>query len=179
MLVSVCVVGSWGSLGWLAGAWNPLVVVHRDRPERVGGRQLAVAPGPASVRVWTLRGTYNISATTDRRPMSHDQRDLVFAAARVITLQPSCDLRPGGPPVYDQGQLGSCTASRSWEGTHLQGSVADAALDVAPAGGARSPRISGPEQGESSARPAIGRPGVLIARCTPRVRELALVLSMR
>src|SRR5467141_1513452 len=40
-----------------------------------------------------------------------DQRDLVFAAARVTTLPPSVDLRPGCPPVYDQGQLGSCTAN--------------------------------------------------------------------
>ena len=40
-----------------------------------------------------------------------DQRDLVFAAARVISLPPSVDLRPGCPPVYDQGQLGSCTAN--------------------------------------------------------------------
>lgn len=40
-----------------------------------------------------------------------DQRDLVFAAARVAALPPSIDLRPGCPPVYDQGQLGSCTAN--------------------------------------------------------------------
>ncbi len=40
-----------------------------------------------------------------------DQRDFVFAAARVTTLPPSVDLRPGCPPVYDQGQLGSCTAN--------------------------------------------------------------------
>jgi hypothetical protein len=40
-----------------------------------------------------------------------DQRDLVFAAARVAALPPSVDLRPGCPPVYDQGQLGSCTAN--------------------------------------------------------------------
>ncbi len=40
-----------------------------------------------------------------------DQRDLVFAAARAATLPPAVDLRPGCPPVYDQGQLGSCTAN--------------------------------------------------------------------
>ncbi len=40
-----------------------------------------------------------------------DQRDLVFAAARVAALPPSVDLRPGCPPIYDQGQLGSCTAN--------------------------------------------------------------------
>jgi C1A family cysteine protease len=40
-----------------------------------------------------------------------DQRDLVFAATRVISLPPSVDLRSSCPPVYDQGQLGSCTAN--------------------------------------------------------------------
>jgi C1A family cysteine protease len=40
-----------------------------------------------------------------------DQRDLVFAAARITTHPPAVDLRPGCPPVYDQGQLGSCTAN--------------------------------------------------------------------
>jgi C1A family cysteine protease len=40
-----------------------------------------------------------------------DQRDHVFAAAPVAALPPSVDLRRGCPPVYDQGQLGSCTAN--------------------------------------------------------------------
>jgi len=40
-----------------------------------------------------------------------DQRDRVFAAAPVAALPPSVDLRAGCPPVYDQGQLGSCTAN--------------------------------------------------------------------
>ena len=40
-----------------------------------------------------------------------DHRDLVYAAARITTLPPAVDLRPGCPPVYDQGQLGSCTAN--------------------------------------------------------------------
>ncbi|MGZ3489779.1 MAG: C1 family peptidase [Isosphaeraceae bacterium] len=40
-----------------------------------------------------------------------DQRDLVFAAARAVTLPTSVDLRSSCPPVYDQGQLGSCTAN--------------------------------------------------------------------
>jgi C1A family cysteine protease len=41
-----------------------------------------------------------------------DQRDFVFAAApaMVAALPPRTDLRPGCPPVYDQGSLGSCTA---------------------------------------------------------------------
>jgi len=40
-----------------------------------------------------------------------DQRDLVFATARAVTLPPAVDLRPGCPPVYDHGPLGSCTAN--------------------------------------------------------------------
>jgi C1A family cysteine protease len=39
-----------------------------------------------------------------------DHRDYLFAAAPA-TLPVSVDLRPQCPPVYDQGQLGSCTAN--------------------------------------------------------------------
>src|SRR3989440_2703094 len=42
-----------------------------------------------------------------------DQRDHLYAAPPpvVSALPPSSDLRPHCPPVYDQGQLGSCTAN--------------------------------------------------------------------
>ncbi|MFL6072090.1 MAG: C1 family peptidase [Mycobacteriales bacterium] len=42
-----------------------------------------------------------------------DQRDHMFAAPpeEVGVLPPSVDLRSQCPPVYDQGQLGSCTAN--------------------------------------------------------------------
>jgi C1A family cysteine protease len=42
-----------------------------------------------------------------------DHRDRLFAAppAMVVALPPSVDLRTSCPPVYDQGQLGSCTAN--------------------------------------------------------------------
>jgi C1A family cysteine protease len=42
-----------------------------------------------------------------------DQRDHLYAAPveRLTQLPPSADLRPQCPPVYDQGQLGSCTAN--------------------------------------------------------------------
>jgi C1A family cysteine protease len=42
-----------------------------------------------------------------------DQRDQMYAAPVAMTaaLPPSADLRPHCPPVYDQGQLGSCTAN--------------------------------------------------------------------
>lgn len=42
-----------------------------------------------------------------------DPRDFMYAAPSTVlrTLPASVDLRPGCPPVYDQGQLGSCTAN--------------------------------------------------------------------
>jgi C1A family cysteine protease len=42
-----------------------------------------------------------------------DHRDFLYAAPPpvVAALPSSADLRPGCPPVYDQGQLGSCTAN--------------------------------------------------------------------
>ena len=42
-----------------------------------------------------------------------DHRDLLYAApvAALQQLPPKVDLRPKCPPVYDQGQLGSCTAN--------------------------------------------------------------------
>src|SRR5437899_11651464 len=42
-----------------------------------------------------------------------DQRDLVYSAPApfIMALPTSVDLRPQCPPVYDQGQLGSCTAN--------------------------------------------------------------------
>jgi C1A family cysteine protease len=42
-----------------------------------------------------------------------DQRDHLYAApvAFLTALPPLVDLRPNCPPIYDQGQLGSCTAN--------------------------------------------------------------------
>ncbi len=42
-----------------------------------------------------------------------DARDLLFSAPDEVLAQlpPKVDLRPQLPPVYDQGQLGSCTAN--------------------------------------------------------------------
>ena len=39
-----------------------------------------------------------------------DHRDRLFTAPPDIVLPPRVDLREGCPPVYDQGELGSCTA---------------------------------------------------------------------
>ena len=40
-----------------------------------------------------------------------DQRDLLYTMPEGITPPPSVDLRPQCPPIYDQGQLGSCTSN--------------------------------------------------------------------
>jgi len=42
-----------------------------------------------------------------------DNRDIKYSAVRpvFVTLPPMVDLRPKCPPVYDQGQIGSCTAN--------------------------------------------------------------------
>ena len=47
------------------------------------------------------------------RPDLPDARDHVFSAPQIalVALPDSVDLRPGCPPVYDQGQIGSCTAN--------------------------------------------------------------------
>jgi C1A family cysteine protease len=46
------------------------------------------------------------------RPDFPDQRDVLFRAARLSAPLPSkVDLHAGCPPVYDQGNLGSCTAN--------------------------------------------------------------------
>ena len=44
------------------------------------------------------------------RPQLPDARDLMYAR-RLGNLPPAHDLRPSMPPVYDQGQLGSCTGN--------------------------------------------------------------------
>jgi C1A family cysteine protease len=45
------------------------------------------------------------------RPDTPDMRDHLLAVAPVKTLPTSVSLRSQMPPVYDQGQLGSCTAN--------------------------------------------------------------------
>lgn len=40
-----------------------------------------------------------------------DHRDLVLPTSEMGNLPVSVDLRPQCPPIYDQGQLGSCTAN--------------------------------------------------------------------
>ena len=45
------------------------------------------------------------------RPQLPDSRDKMYARRRTGNLPPAADLRPSMPPVYDQGQLGSCTGN--------------------------------------------------------------------
>jgi C1A family cysteine protease len=47
------------------------------------------------------------------KPDLPDHRDFLYAAPHAVAkaLPPKVDLRPQCPPVYDQGQLGSCTAN--------------------------------------------------------------------
>jgi len=45
------------------------------------------------------------------RPDLPDHRDLAYAPPAPASLPTSVDLRPQCPPVYDQGQLGSCTGN--------------------------------------------------------------------
>src|SRR5450432_2372629 len=45
------------------------------------------------------------------KPQKFDDRDLKYSTAKpLMGLPASVDLRAGMPPIYDQGQLGSCTA---------------------------------------------------------------------
>jgi C1A family cysteine protease len=45
------------------------------------------------------------------RPQLPDARDMLYAARLTGPLPAESDLRPSMPPVYDQGQLGSCTGN--------------------------------------------------------------------
>ena len=45
------------------------------------------------------------------QPDLPDQRDQPYMVAAPVVLPPAVDLSPLCPPVYDQGQLGSCTAN--------------------------------------------------------------------
>lgn len=47
------------------------------------------------------------------KPDLPDQRDFTYSVPHLTAakLPPKADLRPNCPPVYDQGQLGSCTAN--------------------------------------------------------------------
>jgi len=66
------------------------------------------------------------------KPDLPDHRDFKYAVPRHIStvLPPSIDLRPNMPPVYDQGQLGSCTAN-SIGGAHHFEQIKQAGIEKA------------------------------------------------
>ena len=45
------------------------------------------------------------------RPDTPDQRDILYCAVPSVPVPADLDLRPEQPPVFDQGQLGSCTGN--------------------------------------------------------------------
>jgi C1A family cysteine protease len=45
------------------------------------------------------------------RPDLPDVRDFLYKPSAAVTLPPALDLRSAFPPVYDQGDLGSCTGN--------------------------------------------------------------------
>jgi C1A family cysteine protease len=68
-----------------------------QQPKRVKGNGLAVD--------WSHVRGYGW------RPQLPDVRDRLYAARLTGPLPTEYDLRPSMPPVYDQGQLGSCTGN--------------------------------------------------------------------
>jgi C1A family cysteine protease len=55
--------------------------------------------------------THRTQARYGWHPDLPDARDHFYSAPLAKALPPAVDLRPNCPPVYDQGQLGSCTAN--------------------------------------------------------------------
>ena len=45
------------------------------------------------------------------KPDLPDKRDFYYTVSQPVAVPKSVDLRPSCPPVYDQGELGSCTAN--------------------------------------------------------------------
>src|SRR5207253_6638191 len=74
------------------------------KPRRPSRRRPSPSASPARTRKIKRYGWI---------PDIPDQRDFLYAAppAFLRALPPRVDLRPQCPPIYDQGQLGSCTAN--------------------------------------------------------------------
>jgi len=56
------------------------------------------------------------------KPSFPDPRDVKFQVTAPIFLPPSIDLRSGCPPIYDQGQVGSCTGN-AWAAAYEFGLI--------------------------------------------------------
>src|SRR6185312_713773 len=87
-------------------------------------KKAATAKAPARVKAPAPGGSASIGKTSPTEvlkktrsarfgwmPDLPDGRDLMYKAAPAVIAPPSVDLRPLCPPVYNQGQLGSCTGN--------------------------------------------------------------------
>src|SRR5262245_38670985 len=107
----------------IPGASAPRVArAPRAHRRRAPTGRLLIRANPAKISAPTARPPTFERLHRKEAPMAHhlgwipdvpDQRDFVYAAPRAVTkaLPKKVDLRKGCPPVYDQGQLGSCTAN--------------------------------------------------------------------
>jgi C1A family cysteine protease len=83
-------------------------VHHRSKSSRHASKQTEVITGRLTVRRPSVHGGYGwVRDLPDARDVAYAAPLLRFAQG----LPPVVDLRPNCPPVYDQGQLGSCTAN--------------------------------------------------------------------
>ena len=76
-----------------------------QKPKRVVEKAPKSARGNGQAQDWSHVRGYGW------RHQNPDARDKVYAARLKAAPPAECDLRPGMPPVYDQGQLGSCTGN--------------------------------------------------------------------
>ena len=76
-----------------------------QKPKRVVKKAPKSAGGNGQAQDWSHVRGYGW------RHQNPDARDKVYAARLKAAPPAECDLRPGMPPVYDQGQLGSCTGN--------------------------------------------------------------------
>ena len=76
-----------------------------QKPKRVVKKAPKSAGGNGQAQDWSHVRGYGW------RHQNPDARDKVYAARLSAAPPAECDLRPEMPPVYDQGQLGSCTGN--------------------------------------------------------------------
>jgi C1A family cysteine protease len=76
-----------------------------NKPKRVSKRAPQSAPSNGQVQDWSHVRGYGW------RHQLPDARDKLYAARLSAAPPAEYDLRPAMPPVYDQGQLGSCTGN--------------------------------------------------------------------
>lgn len=65
-------------------------------------------------------------------PSLPDHRDVLLAPRPTVNLPPAIDLRPKCPPIFDQGDLGSCTANAIVAAMMMAKSAGDATAPPQP-----------------------------------------------